>query len=584
MALCFAFPAAFEMPCFWSWLASFSAPAASEARMPSPVMLLLSGRGFSGFAAGPDCSIFTLVNVIICVLLPPGCRISSSTLLPTGPRMSGATWRAQRRHVSERGRAAGSCGHADSTPGKTARYWWGGACLLGRHALHDNAVDRDEAVVLVDLAARRGRTAGVDVDEFEDRVLVRPQQCADTSDLGLCHFGPQRNAWFVHMGSDTNLLPIPHRRFVEVEEENMVAVEGAPAKRAKRDDGFTLAGHDGGVKPDGGAPDAAYVLKVKQAGKKGEREEGFLRSAIAHPFLSRFVPHYVETRRDGDQDWLVLENVMAGMRRPSGLDLKMGTRTYGDDATPEKIAEQTEKAQSSTTSTLGIRVVGCRRPAPDGSRGDELEGSKYKKEPADENEMRRALRRFLPSPGLLLQARMAAADLEYWFSRQSDWVFFGSSLFFAFDTAGNVDEAALRVKMIDFAHAHCVSGSYRQDNSYLDGLRALQRCLCDLPAIPATPADVPTIEWACACLRHALLQREEAGGVASGGGGGGDGGGGSGGVSSSSGGGGGGGGCVVFLRHGQTGDAADSSIEQDLARTLTEHGRLQVVPAIYEIT
>ena len=63
---------------------------------------------------------------------------------------------------------------------------------------------------------------------------------------------------------------------------------------------------------------------------------------------------------------------------------------------------------------------------------------------------------------------MAAADLEYWFSSQNEFCFYGSSLLFAYDSA--LAEPVLRVRMIDFAHAHsCSDGGGRQDGSYLDG-------------------------------------------------------------------------------------------------------------------
>ena len=60
------------------------------------------------------------------------------------------------------------------------------------------------------------------------------------------------------------------------------------------------------------------------------------------------------------------------MKRPAGLDLKMGTRTYGDDATPAKVEEQTKKAMESTQGTLGLRVVGARIPPPPGQAGADV--------------------------------------------------------------------------------------------------------------------------------------------------------------------------------------------------------------------
>ena len=83
--------------------------------------------------------------------------------------------------------------------------------------------------------------------------------------------------------------------------------DGSPAKRAKRDDGFMLGGHDDSVRPDGTFVGAANVLKKKQAGARGECEEQFLKRAICHPFLKRCVVRYLETRQEGGHSWLVLE-------------------------------------------------------------------------------------------------------------------------------------------------------------------------------------------------------------------------------------------------------------------------------------
>ena len=54
----------------------------------------------------------------------------------------------------------------------------------------------------------------------------------------------------------------------------------------------------------------------------------------------------------------MLENLTSKFRYPCVLDLKMGTRQYGDDATESKRRSQTSKAANTTTASLGVRLVG----------------------------------------------------------------------------------------------------------------------------------------------------------------------------------------------------------------------------------
>lgn len=57
-------------------------------------------------------------------------------------------------------------------------------------------------------------------------------------------------------------------------------------------------------------------------------------------------------------DYLVLGGLTRGFRRPCVLDIKMGTRQHGADATPEKAASHSAKCAATTSLELGLRLCG----------------------------------------------------------------------------------------------------------------------------------------------------------------------------------------------------------------------------------
>merc|ERR1711915_680672 len=98
--------------------------------------------------------------------------------------------------------------------------------------------------------------------------------------------------------------------------------------------------------------------------------------------------------------YLVLENLTTGFKKPCVLDLKMGTRMYSDFATDSKRKSQRRKSKKSTSAKLGVRFCGSQRFSVSNDSFEMFD--KYVGRQADELELRRLLKKFF-THGRLLQ-------------------------------------------------------------------------------------------------------------------------------------------------------------------------------------
>lgn len=140
--------------------------------------------------------------------------------------------------------------------------------------------------------------------------------------------------------------------------------------------------------------------------------------------------------RPSQRHFLLLENVASQFQRPCILDLKMGTRQHGDDATDEKRHRQMAKCAASTSSSLGVRLCGMQVFKAHVS--GYVCKDKYYGRRLDEDAFRNALYQFFHD-GYCLQVELIErvvgrlCDLRKAVERQHTFRFYSSSLLIVYE-------------------------------------------------------------------------------------------------------------------------------------------------------
>ncbi|KAF1320427.1 Inositol polyphosphate multikinase, partial [Globisporangium splendens] len=297
-----------------------------------------------------------------------------------------------------------------------------------------------------------------------------------------------------------------------VDEDSAFAVENV--------DSFTEMAHQVGghattktsLKSFGGK-----ILKPFQSKQRGEREHAFYERIFrthsdnpAYKQLQPLLPGYhgmaivnstTQEAHSGDDaavnsdnldgKHLVMEDLTFGRNWPCIMDVKVGTRSYENDASTEKIAY--EKQKFPLQESVGFRIQGIKAFDPKSRQYVQFD-KHFGRNVGSKDDLVAAFGNYFATYSsakvniLLLQAFIRRLEeLKAWFDEQQELEFIASSLLFLYngELSANADDEedvlakalAADIRLIDFAHVtHRPLDAPQRDEGVLTGIKTLTQC------------------------------------------------------------------------------------------------------------
>ncbi|GMF15745.1 unnamed protein product [Phytophthora fragariaefolia] len=203
------------------------------------------------------------------------------------------------------------------------------------------------------------------------------------------------------------------------------------------------------------------------------------------------------TRADSGntKDYLVLGDLTRNFRRPCVLDIKMGTRQHGEDASPAKVISHTAKCAATTSLALGLRLCGMQIYDECDSTytiWDKTWGRQLKPE-----DIEPALETYLTSGSTLRwnaleELLTKIRELKSVMARTTGLRCWGSSLLLTYEGDQSYGPPSADVRLIDFAHCQMSSVLDTPDDGMLLGLSNIDRYLSNIAARKPTLEETDT--------------------------------------------------------------------------------------------